>query len=227
MADVFSPETIDFLWGLRLNNNRAWFQANKAAYTDHLQQPLRALGTRVYEALRDEFPGLGLNLHICRVYRDARRLYGRGPFKENLWFVLEQPGETARPGFYFDIASDRYGYGMGFFDAPAAVMQAYRQDIDRNLPHALALAERFAAQDDFVLGGPRYARSKGGPGGLLDRWYNARTLVLQRERTPDEALFDPALAERMVEGFRFLMPYYQWLYGIADRESADGRDAAT
>ena len=26
----FSPETIDFLWGIRMNNNREWFLAHKA-----------------------------------------------------------------------------------------------------------------------------------------------------------------------------------------------------
>ena len=28
----FSPETVDFLWGIRLNNNRDWFLAHKAQY---------------------------------------------------------------------------------------------------------------------------------------------------------------------------------------------------
>ena len=34
MFEGFSPETIDFLWGIRMNNNREWFQANKKTYVD-------------------------------------------------------------------------------------------------------------------------------------------------------------------------------------------------
>ena len=34
MFTGFTPEAIDFLWGIRLNNNREWFQANKKQYTD-------------------------------------------------------------------------------------------------------------------------------------------------------------------------------------------------
>ena len=36
MFQGFSPETIDFLWGLRLNNYRDWFMAHKDEYQKHL-----------------------------------------------------------------------------------------------------------------------------------------------------------------------------------------------
>ena len=32
----FSPETVDFLWGIRLNNNREWFMEHKKDYTNTL-----------------------------------------------------------------------------------------------------------------------------------------------------------------------------------------------
>ncbi len=226
MAALFSPATIDFLWALRFNNNREWFQEHKPTYEEHLLQPIRALASAVYDAFTDAHPDLGLNLHISRIYRDARRLYGRGPLKDYLWFTIEQPSadHQARPGFYFTISPERWGYGMGFYEARAAVMQAYRQDIDRNPQRALDLAQRFGAQDTFRLCGPLYARSKGGPGGELTEWYNRRSLGLEFESEPDERLFSPGLAERMAEGFEFLLPYYQWLFGIASRSDADGRD---
>ena len=30
MFTGFTPETIDFLWGIRMNNNKDWFTANKS-----------------------------------------------------------------------------------------------------------------------------------------------------------------------------------------------------
>ena len=36
MFQGFSPETIDFLWGIRMNNNRDWFMPNKKMYTQFL-----------------------------------------------------------------------------------------------------------------------------------------------------------------------------------------------
>ena len=30
MFEGFTPETIDFLWGIRMNNNRDWFLEHKS-----------------------------------------------------------------------------------------------------------------------------------------------------------------------------------------------------
>lgn len=35
----FSPETFDFLWGIRLNNNKEWFAEHKKDYVDRLYEP--------------------------------------------------------------------------------------------------------------------------------------------------------------------------------------------
>ena len=44
MFQGFSPETIDFLWGIRMNNNRDWFLQHKQQYTDTLYTPMKELG---------------------------------------------------------------------------------------------------------------------------------------------------------------------------------------
>ncbi len=49
----FSEKTQDFLWGVRLNNERPWFEAHKQEYLDNVQTPLRALGEEVYEKFLD------------------------------------------------------------------------------------------------------------------------------------------------------------------------------
>ena len=47
----YTQETLDFLWGIRFNNERSWFLAHKQDYEAHLLAPTRALGEQVYEAL--------------------------------------------------------------------------------------------------------------------------------------------------------------------------------
>ena len=44
MFEGFSPETVDFLWGIRMNNQRDWFQAHKKEYVNYLYDPMKALG---------------------------------------------------------------------------------------------------------------------------------------------------------------------------------------
>ena len=43
MFEGFSPETVDFLWGIRMNNNREWFMENKKNYTQYLYEPMKEL----------------------------------------------------------------------------------------------------------------------------------------------------------------------------------------
>ena len=49
MFEGFSPETVDFLWGIRMNNNRDWFLANKKNYVNYLYEPMKALGADLFQ----------------------------------------------------------------------------------------------------------------------------------------------------------------------------------
>ena len=48
MFTGFCPETMDFLWGIRMNNNRQWFEAHKEQYNQYLYRPMKALGQAVF-----------------------------------------------------------------------------------------------------------------------------------------------------------------------------------
>ncbi len=208
----YSQETLDFLWGIRFNNERSWFLAHKQDYEAHLLAPTRALGEQVYGALHAAFPKEPFLLKLSRIYRDARRLHGNGPYKDHLWFCVRAGGEdwTGRPTFYFEIAPDYYSYGMGFWAPKASLMEAYRKGIDEN-PETLAkLVRRFNRQTHFVLAGPEYARSKGEVSELLRPWYQKKSVNLQHELPPDERIFSPELAQDMIEGFEALMPFYKY-----------------
>ena len=101
--------------------------------------PMRELGEQVHAAVEEEFPKLGLNLHVSRIYRDARRLHGRGPYKDHLWFTLRRPKEewVSQPAFYFELAPEYYSMGMGWYDATPLTMAKLRARIDRD-PKPLA-----------------------------------------------------------------------------------------
>ena len=49
MFEGYSPETIDFLWGIRFNNERTWFLEHKEEYQNYLLAPTKALAEEVYE----------------------------------------------------------------------------------------------------------------------------------------------------------------------------------
>lgn len=77
----FYPETIDFLWGIRLNNNREWFEAHKADYQRFLWEPMKALAADV-EAAFTASRACGCAFHaftaICACTRPCRIRKRRG-----------------------------------------------------------------------------------------------------------------------------------------------------
>ena len=91
MFQGFSPETIDFLWGLRFNNNREWFSEHKQIYQSKLYTPMKELAAAV------EVPFLGIDgmrMHVSRIYRDMR-MHPPTPYKESLWICIRQDVEWA------------------------------------------------------------------------------------------------------------------------------------
>lgn len=169
MFQGYSQETVDFMWGIRFNNERGWFLVHKDDYQQHLLTPTRELGQAVYEGLSAALPREPLILKVSRIYRDARRLHGQGPYKDHLWFCVRTGDQdwTGRPTFYFEIAPDYYSYGMGFWAASAALITRYRQQIDRDPRPLEKLVRAFNRQEVFQLNGPDYVRSKGQVSDLL------------------------------------------------------------
>ena len=213
MFTGFTPETIDFLWGIRMNNNRDWFLEHKKQYVSTLYEPMKALGKDLFAPFM-EIPGTILK--VSRIYRDARRLHGQGPYKDHLWFCVRTGDQdwTGRPTFYFEIAPDYYSYGMGFWAASAATMTRYRQQIDRDPKTLEKLVRQFDRQQVFQLTGPDYVRSKGQVSDLLRPWYQKKSLTLSHEVPLDESLYSPDFASRVTEDLKTLLPFYRYFAAL-------------
>lgn len=212
MFEGFSPQTVDFLWGIRFNNERSWFEAHKTDYQTYLLAPMKELAADVQAEMAERFAKVQLNVRVSRIYRDARRLFGRGPYKDHLWFSMYRwdKDDGSRPVFWFELAPDNWSYGMGFWMAPAATMAKHRARIDHNYKPMLTLAHRLAKQDTFELEGPEYARRKEPPHKDLVSWYNKKSLSIGCSNSLSEELYDPSLVTLLADGFTFLMPYYDY-----------------
>lgn len=49
MFTGFTDATVDFMWGIRFNNERAWFEAHKEDYLQSFYRPMKELGAEVYD----------------------------------------------------------------------------------------------------------------------------------------------------------------------------------
>ena len=217
MFQGFSQGSVDFLWGIRFHNERSWFLAHKEEYLALVDTPMRELAAQVGERMQCDFPKLGLMTKVSRIYRDARRLHGRGPYKDHLWFSLRRPGQSegAVPCFYFELAPEYYSYGMGCYDPTPLTMAKLRARIDRDPEPLEKLARKLKRQEEFQLEGAEYKRHKGDPGPLLFPWYNRRQISLSSDHNCEGLLFTPQLVDQILKGFHFLEPYYRYLDALA------------
>lgn len=213
MFTGFTDETVDFMWGIRFNNERTWFEAHKEIYLQHFYRPMAELADEAYDFLRKERPDYGLIRKVTRIYRDARRLHGRGPYKESLWFTVEQPAEqwTAKPAFWFELMPEGWTCGMGYYMPRPVTMAKLRARICRDPGTMESLMARLAGRGDVALETEDYKRPRGqAPSAALEPWFRARSFSILHQDKLTEALFSREIAGQVQDIFAFLLPFYDY-----------------
>lgn len=217
MFEGFSPSTMNFMWELRFNNNKAWFDSNKNNFKEYFQLPMKELGLEVFEQVRDKYGDYGFIHKLSRIYKDARRIRsGEGPYRDNMWFSIERPSEvwTATPVFWFELSPDSWSYGLGYYQAKAETMCKLRARIDRDPKKFEKLIAFLDNQDEFILDGSEYVRKKTAPTDKTAPWYNKKTFSLIHKNENGEELYSPELVNRIVSGILSLMPLYDYLISL-------------
>ena len=213
MFTGFTDETVDFMWGIRFNNERTWFEAHKDVYLTQFYQPMRELSAELYDFIREKRSDYGLISKVTRIYRDARRLHGRGPYKESLWFSVEQPSEqwTAHPTLWFELSPDGWYCGMGYYMPKPLTMAKLRARIDRDPKTMEALTRRLNGQQELTLETEDYKRPRAAaPSPLLEPWYKMKSFSILHQDKLTEELFSREIVDHLKRDFEFLLPYYDY-----------------
>ena len=209
MFQGFTPETVDFLWGIRMNNNRDWFLANKPQYVAHLYEPMKALGKEVFTPFLDR---PGNILKVSRIYRDAR-LHHPDPYKESLWICIRQDVEwwAENPCLYFDIRPEGATCGFSLWRPRTATMEDFRREITNRPDEFLELIAQTEAATGLHVTAETYKRPKQTEDPRLAPYFAWRgNIGCERSIEPGPELFDPALGEKTKELFRQLIPIYEY-----------------
>ncbi len=213
MFHGFSDAAIDFMWGIRFNNERSWYEAHKEAFRTHVQTPMRDLAREVYDFMEDAFPEQGFTVKVSRIHRDARRLHGRGPYRDSLWFSIDKPHEDwmSAPSFFFELTPEGGIWGLGYWAKPMT-MAKFRARMDADPRPMEDLTTLLHTRPDFALQAPEYKRPKGSPASeLLRPWYQKKYISLCHEEPIPGILYSRELAGRLKEDFAFFMPFYSYL----------------
>ena len=209
MFTGFTPETIDFLWGIRMNNNREWFLEHKKQYVDTLYQPMKALGADLFQPFLER---PGSILKVSRIYRDAR-LHHPDPYKESLWICIRQESEwwAENPCLFFEIRPEGVNYGFSLWRPKVAAMQEFRSRIAARPEEFLTMLDSVQKAVGMEVTATCYKRPREAPIPELQSYFAWKSDVdLIRHEPVGEPIFGPALGERAGQFLEKLIPLYEY-----------------
>ena len=209
MFTGFTPETIDFLWGIRMNNNKDWFTANKKLYTDTLYHPMKELGKELFEPFLER-PG---NLvKVSRIYRDAR-MHPPEPYKESLWICIRQDVEwwAENPCLYFEINPEGAHYGFFIWKMRTSAMEDFRKHITAYPDEFLKLIRDTEEAVGQPITAELYKRPKPTDNPALEPHFARKgQIACTRSIAPGPELFGPELKNEVADFFQKLTPLYEY-----------------
>ena len=209
MFQGFTPESFDFLWGIRMNNNREWFMQHKQQYTDTLYQPMKELGKALFEPFLD---APGNVLKVSRIYRDAR-MHPAEPYKESLWICIRQDVEwwAENPCLFFEICPEGISYGFILWSPKTAMLEDFRKYISAKPQEFLELMENTERVTGIPVTAALYKRPKVTDNPDLEPYFAWKgNIACVREEAPSEELFTPELLTRVQTLFSQLRPLYDY-----------------
>ena len=209
MFTGFTPETVDFLWGIRMNNNRDWFQAHKQQYVTYLYEPMKALGQELFAPFAQE---PGNILKASRIYRDAR-MHPPEPYKQSLWLCIRQDVQwwAENPCLYLEITPEGVSYGFFYWQPRTAVMEDFRRQISAHPEEFLELIRRTEQSVGMPVTAQCYKRPKPTDNPALAPYFAWKGQIgCVREIAPGPEMFGPGLKAEAADFFARLTPLYNY-----------------
>lgn len=210
MFEGFTPETVDFLWGIRLNNNREWFLEHKKDYVDHLYTPMKELGWELFAPYAEEE---GQLLKVSRIYRDSRMHYPV-PYKDHLWISMRRNAEdwSACPNLYFEITPDGFSYGLVLWRPKPAAMERMRKAIVQKPEDFLFMMETLQKETGIPVSAGTYKKQKPCEDERLIPYFFWKDNLTCSVRKPvSEELFGKELKDKVALLWEQLTPLYSFL----------------
>lgn len=214
----FLPETIDFLWEIRMNNNKEWMDQNRDRYKEVLKEPFEQLAFDLNEKI-SSISEEKTDWAISRINRDIRYSKDKSPYRACRWVVFKEPlavGTTwkTRPVFYFELSPEGYTHGMGFYETTPAYMKAFRKKIEAN-PEAFYNIVKGMKKKEFVLMGEDYKKVDGSifPE-EIHPWYVKKSFAVVETKKLEDILFTEELPQMLAHQWKGLIPLYRYLKEI-------------
>lgn len=215
----FLPETIDFLWELRMNNSKEWMEQNRERYQAVLKKPFDAFASEL-AAYSGIFCGGETKYSVSRINRDIRFSKDKSPYRACRWVTifdaaLHGTAWKERPSFYFELTPDGYAHGLGMWCAPPAYLAAYRKKIEGNPAAFARITQKIEKDPLFHAEGEEYKKIKNEAlDAKAQAWYRKKEILITAQGGMEDILFSPDLPHYLAEEWSRLKALYAFLDGI-------------
>jgi uncharacterized protein (TIGR02453 family) len=218
----FTRDAMGFLKGIKKNNNKAWFEAHRADYEQHVREPMRELIGEMDARFRTLAPEIGGDpkRSMFRINRDIRFSKDKSPYKTHAacWFhhsrASKQVGSEANEGsagFYFHLEPGQSMVGAGLWMPPSNQIKRLRNAIDddpKGFERMTRSLKRFGGLDDESM-------LKRMPRGYEEtnpaaKWLRYQSFTSGRRLT-DAQVTNPRLGALLAKEFAGLLPLVRWL----------------
>lgn len=209
----FTDATLDFLSGLKANNNREWFTEHKKSYEAAVKKPTKAFSDLVAAEL-EQLTGKPHKPKIFRINRDIRFSKDKTPYNTHIhisWMPVG--GGAGAPAFMFGLSTEYCTVGCGTFEFPKPMLERYRETIAGARGEELGQTIDSLVADGYRLNEPALKRIPAGfpadhPRAALSLH---KGLALWRDFEGPQSATEPDLMRNCLGHFENLLPFWRFL----------------
>ncbi len=222
MFTGISDELVEFLLGIRFNNNAAFFEQNRKVYEQKVQAPLRALAEDLAPVLHDIDPMFDTRpvRVLSRIRRDTRFSNNKDPYRDHLWLGWRYTTDAREEsmGFYWDITPEATHWGCGTYGEHKPLMDFVRARLVAKPNELLAILRDNDVWRRFTLSGNEYKRITIPPEVPEALWpfYRSKGFYFENIARPEDygLLYSDAIVAQLKEDYARLKPVYRFLRGL-------------
>lgn len=216
----FTRETFDFLKGLALHNEKAWFDAHRSQYDEACVAPGAALVDLIGPRLRELSPDVQfapkVGGSLWRINRDVRFSKDKRPYKDHfdLWFWHGDRKGWDHPGFWLRLTGEGIEFATGMWGMEKPQLETFWESVvhPRSGKALLTAVAEVRARGDYAIGEKTRKRLPKGYEAPEDRadylLYSGLTAGL---KLPAEVAMQPDFADILFTHYANCWPISRWL----------------
>lgn len=219
----FTQEALEFLYVNKINNSKDWYESHKSQYKKYVYNPFVELIMELAPAMTEIDPMIitAPSKLISRVRRDTRFSKDKSLYRDNAWlvFLRDKSEMSTSPCFWFEINQKGSSHGVGYYGAPTESLAVMREMIISRHPAFLSALKCHESQNEFVIGGEMYKKSRfpGQPENLR-LWLDRKNIYFESVQNDFKLAFSKELPDILKKDFRKLKPIYDFLCEVESRK---------